>query len=224
MKKIFYITFLFTAFSMSLTACLSNHDKDQAEKAKELAMPTSASQKYVVDTTSSVIDWKGSNPTGTHSGILKLKSGKLTINNGKIESGSFIIDMKSLQVTNLTGKDKTKLEAHLKGTTQGKETDFFNTKKYPEAKFEVTGFTNKNGQALLEGNLTIKEITNNISIPVAINHTNTEITLRSTPFTIDRTHWKVNFGSKSVFAGLGDNFIFDDIELKVRINAEKSDS
>lgn len=222
MKKIFYTTFLFMAFSLGFTGCGSDHSKDKAEKARELARPTSASQKYVVDTTSSVINWKGSNPTGTNSGTLKLKSGKFSVMDTEIESGSFIINMKSLQVTNLTGNNKTKLEDHLKGTTQGKEGDFFNTKKYPEAKFEVTGFSDENGQPILQGNLTIKETTNNISIPVEVNKTMSGLTLKGKNFTIDRTNWKVNYGSKSVFAGLGDNFIFDDIELEFQIDAKKA--
>ena len=48
------------------------------------------------------------------------------------------------------------------------------------------------------------------------------MTIESEAFTIDRTKWGVNYGSKSVFDDLGDKFINDDIELKILVSAKKS--
>ena len=47
------------------------------------------------------------------------------------------------------------------------------------------------------------------------------MSLRSEPFTIDRTKWNVNYGSKSVFDNLGDKFIDDDIKLTIDLVAKK---
>ena len=43
--------------------------------------------------------------------------------------------------------------------------------------------------------------------------------LKSETFSIDRTLWDVNFGSKSVFDNLGDKFISDEIELTISVVA-----
>jgi hypothetical protein len=48
------------------------------------------------------------------------------------------------------------------------------------------------------------------------------MTLNTEVFTINRTDWGVNYGSKSVFENLGDKFINDDIELKISIKANKA--
>ena len=79
--------------------------------------------------------------------------------------------------------------------------------------------TEENGQKILQGNLTIKDETKNIAFPVTVEISENELTLESETFTIDRTIWGVNYGSKSVFDDLGDNFISDDIELKIMVTA-----
>ena len=55
---------------------------------------------------------------------------------------------------------------------------------------------------------------------ISRNGESMEIT--SEEFTIDRTKWNVNYGSKSVFDGLGDKFINDDISLKINLKANKA--
>ena len=107
------------------------------------------------------------------------------------------------------------------GTVEGKEGDFFNVNEFPEATFEVTGISETDGKTMMEGNLTIKDETKNISFPVSINKTDDGYEISSEEFTIDRTNWNVNYGSKSVFDSLGDNFIYDDITLKLDIKADK---
>lgn len=51
---------------------------------------------------------------------------------------------------------------------------------------------------MLEGNLTIKDSKNNISFPVTYTLDGNTMSIKSEPFTIDRTKWNVNYGSKSV--------------------------
>jgi hypothetical protein len=47
------------------------------------------------------------------------------------------------------------------------------------------------------------------------------MTLTSEKFTIDRSKWNIQYGSKSFFDNLGDKFINDDMELKVTLVASK---
>jgi polyisoprenoid-binding protein YceI len=222
MKKSILSTFAIAAFLTAVVGC--KNDKNQAEtsEAQEAATAQAEAMEFKVDTSASTIEWRGSKPTGEHTGTIKLADGTFSANDSIIESGNFVIDMQSIKVTDLEGKDKADLEAHLMGTVEGKEGDFFNATKYPEATFEVSDITEENGQKMLSGNLTIKEETKNVTFPVSINQSDDSIEITSEEFTIDRTNWNVNFGSKSVFDGLGDNFVSDDIVLKINLKATKA--
>ena len=112
------------------------------------------------------------------------------------------------------GEGGDKLKAHLLSE------DFFDVAKYPEVKFELTdipaeGIRLSEAQEL-KGNLTLKDVTKNITIPVesvSLDDAMGAYTIKSKTFTINRTDWNVKYGSKSFFTGLGDKFINDEIEL-----------
>jgi len=197
-------------------ACKNN----EKEIEKELVAASEASEtatEYTVDKDESLIKWEGSKPTATHHGTMKLDSGVLLVNEGQIEAGKFLIDMKSITDEDLEGEYKDNLEAHLKGTAEGKEGDFFNVNEYPTATFEWTGYEND----VIKGNLTIKDKTNPIEFVAKVSVDDTQITIHSEPIKLDRTKWGVNFGSKSVFDNLGDKFINDIMIIKVDLVAKK---
>ncbi|MGM1056932.1 MAG: YceI family protein [Bacteroidota bacterium] len=219
MKKTFLNVFMIAGIAMATVGCKND---TTSEDAKEVATANAEAMEYAVDISTSVIEWEGNKPTGTHTGTIQLKNGTFKANDSIIESGTFVISMTSINVTDLEGDEKNNLESHLKGTVEGKEGDFFNVNQFPEATFVVTGVNQVNGQTVLQGNLTMKEDTKNIEFPVTINQTEDAIELTSEPFTIDRTQWKVNYGSKSVFDGLGDKFINDDIILTLNLKAKKA--
>ena len=222
MKNLWSKTVLITFLGLTITGCKNENNKAKTEDAKDAREANLEAENFEVKTDESVIHWKGRKPTATHTGTIKLAEGSFKANDSTIESGRFVIDMKSIEVSDLKGKDRSDLEAHLKGTVEGKEGDFFNTEEYPEAIFEITDITKENGQTMLSGNLTIKEDTKNVTFPVNIDHSGDQVEISSEEFSIDRTHWKVNFGSKSVFDGLGDNFVYDDIHVRIKLLAEKS--
>lgn len=222
MKKTFFNIFMIAGIAMATVGCKNENNEATTADAKEVAMANEEAVMYVVDPTASVIDWEGNKPTGTHTGTIQIEEGTFQANDSILQSGTFVIDMTSINVTDLEGDEKVNLENHLKGTVEGKEGDFFNVNQYPEATFEVTGITEKDGQTMLQGNLTMKEETKNVEFPVNINRTEEAIEITSEPFVIDRTKWGVNYGSKSVFEGLGDKFISDDIKLTINLKAKKA--
>ena len=97
---------------------------------------TSFSQSKRIDPLKSTISWLGKKVTGQHEGILKFKEGILIFSNSKLVGGNFIADMTSLSNTDQTGKDKIKLENHLKSS------DFFDTSQFKTAnlKFKTIRF------------------------------------------------------------------------------------
>ena len=84
-----------------------------------LCATISYSQVKKINTQKSSIHWIGKKVTGEHGGTLKFKEGSLTFKNKVIAGGSFVVDMTTLTNTDQTGKDKEKLEGHLKSA------DFF---------------------------------------------------------------------------------------------------
>nr|WP_321237099.1 YceI family protein [uncultured Psychroserpens sp.] len=212
------------ALTITFTSCKDKAAEANTSDAEAAAVSESTSQKYTVNVSESIIHWKGFKPTGTHTGTINLDNGVFKTDDGKLQSGTFLIDMKSINVTDLeAGNGKENLESHLMGTVEGKEGDFFNVTKFPTAVFEITATESiAAGKTRLSGNLAMTGQKHNISFPVTITNEGDMMTIESEPFTIDRTTWGINFKSKSVFDNLGEKFINDDMELKITIKAKKT--
>jgi polyisoprenoid-binding protein YceI len=200
------------AIGAAVVSCKKKADEAVTTDAAEVATSEVAATKYMANATESVIEWTGYKPTGKHNGTIKIETGVFTVNDGTLETGSFIIDMNSLS----DSEANAKLEGHLKSA------DFFDVEKHSSAAFEVTGFEMVDGKSMLSGNLTLKDVKNNVTFPVTTTEDGDTFTLTSEMFTIDRSKWNVQYGSKSFFDDLGDKFINDDIELKVTVKAKKS--
>ncbi|WP_396597100.1 YceI family protein [Dokdonia sp. R86516] len=221
MKKQILNTLAAVALVAGVVSCKGEKNETEAKDAQEVAVVENAA-KFKVDAASSTIEWVGSKPTGKHNGTINIENGVVNVAGDAI-TGTFLIDMASITVTDLeAGDGKESLEGHLKGMAEGKEDHFFNVAKYPTAAFEVTGVTEKDGKKMMQGNLTMRDQKKNIEFPVSYSVDGENMTLTSEPFTIDRTDWGVNYGSQSVFDNLGDKFISDDIELTVNLKATKA--
>ncbi|MBT8271124.1 MAG: YceI family protein [Bacteroidia bacterium] len=218
MKKNVFNLFLVLALSAAVVGCKKKADEAETTDAVEVTEAQASSVKYMANASESSIAWKGFKPTGTHDGTINIESGVLMITDGKVESGSFLIDMNSIVNLDMPADSdgNGKLVGHLKSA------DFFDVEKFPNAAFEVTGFEENDGKTMLSGNLTMKEKKNNITFPVSVQQDGDNLTLTSETFTIDRSKWDVRYGSKSFFDNLGDKFINDDIELSITLKAKKS--
>lgn len=221
-KSVLSIAFLAV---LSLSSCKKEGTTEEnlENTTENVATEVSVSGTYVVDTTASVINWVGSKPAGKHTGTITLKEGNFDVTEGKISGGSFIIDMTSITVTDLTEETgKSNLEMHLKGTGEKEGEDhFFNTTKFPTSTFKINSVTEENGSYTVNGTLTMKDIAKEVSFPATIAVSDTETTLTSNAFKINRTLWGVNYASKSIFDDLKDKFVDDEIELTINVKAKK---
>ncbi|NDW09761.1 YceI family protein [Dysgonomonas sp. 520] len=211
-------TLLFSIFLLA-TAC-GNTGRNKVDGTDAQAAATGEGQVLVVDTTASVIRWTGFKPGGSHSGIIKISEGTLTVNGEEATAGSFTIDMNSIVNEDLTDAKMNKmLVDHLKSE------DFFEVAKYPQSKFTITKIEKSATPSdsvnyTISGNLKMKDVEKNISFGAKINKEGEIYKAVSVPFSIDRTQWNVKYGSKSLFSELKDNFINDDIELQITIEAK----
>ena len=165
----------------------------------------------LIDVENSKIKWIGEELSGkNHYGSLKFKKGNLNLNNGVIISGNFIVDMKTINVEDLQGGSKQRLEGHLRSD------DFFSVEKFSEAIFEAKSpavVNKKEGVQILSGNLTIKGITHPAKIEIDDNW--------SAKLVFDRSKFDVRFRSGNFFQNLGDKLIYDEIAINAKIAFEK---
>tara|TARA_R110002096_G_scaffold222171_3_gene411025 strand:- start:55 stop:633 length:579 start_codon:yes stop_codon:yes gene_type:complete len=161
--------------------------------------------KKEIKTENSKVVWKGYKVTGSHQGVIAIKSGQLTFNEGRLTGGDFTIDMSTISNTDLEGEYKGKLEGHLKSD------DFFGVEKFPTATliFTKVNSTGKNSYEVT-GDITIKGKTDTVTLDVSVYGNKANASLK-----IDRTKFDVRYGSTSFFDGLKDKAIYDDFDLVV---------
>lgn len=167
---------------------------------------------YTVDLSKSSVTWEGKKFTGGHNGTVNLTSGSLGFNGKKLTEGSFVVNM-----TTIKDADKSaNLEKHLKSE------DFFGTEKFPTASFSIKKVIANGNNASITGDLTIKGITNSITFPATIVwNADKTVTAAADKIVIDRTKYNIQYKSKSIFSDIGDNFIYDDFTLSVKLVAKK---
>ncbi len=171
---------------------------------------------YQADTQATILKWKGYKVTGEHEGTVKLKEGFLVYEDGKLAGGEFVIDMTTIEDTDLQGQWKAKLENHLKSD------DFFGVDRYPTSKFVITRVVPQGpGKYKIIGNLTIKGITKEIRF-VADVQENGDSVVADARITVDRAEFNVRYGSGSFFDNLGDKTIYDEFDLWVHLVTRKA--
>lgn len=200
-------------------ASCSNSPKNKIEGTDSQAIANGSGEQLVVDTQASSIHWVGTKPGGSHHGTIGIKEGSLAINGTEVASGSFIIDMNAIVDEDLTDQKMNEmLVNHLESA------DFFDVEKYPTSSFAITKVEavagNDSITHRISGNLKMKDVDKNITFDAKITKEGDAYKAVTVPFTIDRTQWNVQYGSKSIFADLKDKFIDDNIELQITIIAK----
>jgi polyisoprenoid-binding protein YceI len=181
-----------------------------------LAVPAFAATTYKVDPNESKLNWEAKKVTGSHNGVLTMKSGKLDFDGDKLKGGEFVVDMTSLKVLDVTDpKYNSDLTNHLKSD------DFFSTEKSPESKFTLKSVTKKaDGTWEAEGPMTIKGISHDIKVPLTVEKTNDHVVVKGKA-SLDRTKWNIKFRSGKFFQNLGDKLIYDNFDVAVELKAKK---
>lgn len=181
-----------------------------------ILLPVKKADTYKVNTDKSSINWVAKKVTGQHEGTLKIKSGALTAEGKNIKGGSFLIDMASINNTDLQGDMRDKLQGHLKSD------DFFSVDKFPTANFSIVKIMPAGaGKVNISGNLTIKGKTASVTFPADVTMDGNTLTAKANSVKVDRTKYDIKFRSKNFFENLGDKAIEDEFELSINLIASK---
>ncbi|MBK9744791.1 MAG: YceI family protein [Saprospiraceae bacterium] len=162
-----------------------------------------------INTATSNVNWKGYKVTGSHEGNIKFKSGSLAFNEMTLTGGELIVDMNSLDCTDLQGGGKGKLEGHLKSD------DFFGVAAHPNATIKFTKVVSRGvaGEYKITANITIKNITKEIKFNATAKDGTANATIK-----LDRSDFDIKYGSGSFFDNLGDKTIYDEFDLAITLN------
>jgi len=194
---------------------LTGNDPDSVDENDQFRLDN---RSYTVDIEQSIIEWTGRNPSSTHYGTLRLLRGDITIQQGKL-NGTFEIDMHSLKNLNLEGNEwQPVLIAHLKSD------DFFFAAKFPAARFTIDS-ARRIGASLsapnfeVEGTLELRGVRNDMKFLATISNLPGGVITAEAHFDLDRTQWKIIYGSSRYFEHLGMHLVFDPVSIGLRIVA-----
>ena len=170
--------------------------------------------KFEIVSAQSNINWTGKKVTGAHNGTITIKSGSLSLNDGKLSNGNFIIDTTSIVISDVTDPaTNAQFAGHLFSE------DFFATDQFPEATFVITAVDQTNeDNTVITGDLTIKGITHAVIFAADVVVNSNTLTASGKIF-IDRTKYNMKFRSGNFFTNLGDNLIYNEFELDVKLTA-----
>ena len=213
MKSIISATAL--AFvSLSIAGCpnpTANKPRAEVEApVKEAPAPPAdeadPSDVYVVSGLASRIDFVGAKVTGKHDGGFKTFEGRISVPDSKVEEASIEIeiDMDSLWT------DAEKLTGHLKSV------DFFESEKFPEAKFVSTSIVKSEVEGAthsITGNLSLRGVEKSITFPASIEVSDAGVKA-SSEFALDRKLFGITY------PGMPDDLIKDDVLVKLTIDAK----
>ena len=200
MKKLFALSIF-----VLLISCNMNSNKQSNQNITSVVAPDA---DYKINLDESILTWTGREvSTSSHYGTINFSSGQFEVSEGLISQGEFIVDMTSINVQDLSGGSKERLEGHLRSD------DFFSVESFPTAHLYISSSELiSQGKWLVNSFLTIKDI----SHPVLFEMSNTDEGWIAN-LVFDRSKYNVKFRSGTFFENLGDKLIYDDIELKINL-------
>nr|WP_295927757.1 YceI family protein [uncultured Dyadobacter sp.] len=169
---------------------------------------------FAVEGSQSNIDWTGKKVTGAHNGTIDIKAGELTVGDGNLSGGNFVIDTTSIKILDITDPDTNQQFAgHLFSA------DFFSTEHFPEAAFVITATEHlESNNYQITGDLTIKGITHEVAFGAQVHISDDTVTATGKVI-VDRTRYDMKFRSGNFFTNLGDSLIYNEFELEVQLTA-----
>jgi polyisoprenoid-binding protein YceI len=220
MKNLIFVLLAAAAF----VACDKAPKGDNAQIREQEEASAATGKTFTVDTATSRVRFTGHGVGKNHPGIFDISYGTVAIENDSVSGGTFTIDINSMAMEQKGDDIKTKLRPHLLSG------DFFNAEQFGTAKFEITNIIpyepKENEKSLVEGanfyvsgNLTLKDVTKNISFPARIDLDGNRLKADAN-FDIDRTQWQMNYGNDKT---LGDKFISETVNIELHLEALSED-
>lgn len=219
LKFIFSIA-ITAAFLVSCNSEPKSESKEMSAEDKLDSLNAEAEGTYRVQPENSTVTWTGNMTKvgGTslynHTGNLKVTEGSLTIKEGEISDGNFVVDMSSMVTTDENYDEKDRSRENLIGHLSSP--DFFAIDSFPQAMFTVKKVEGDK----VHGDLTVRGITKEEVIEGVSTEMSNGVLKASGKLVFDRQDYDINFSMEEA-QGVKDKFIDDDIEVMVNFTAVK---
>ena len=203
MKQIIIAVVLAVAVYLGFSYVNANKNAEVQEElvTEEMNTEVIAEGEFSLNKEASYLNWTGKRIGATHEGSFGIQAASFN----EDFTGTMVIDMASLTT------DSDILINHLKGE------DFFDVATYPTATFVATSYT----EGMLNGTLTVRGTSKELSVPVTATLEGETMTLNAT-FGLDRTQWGITFRSSNFFADLGEAAIDDTVNVDARLVLERN--
>lgn len=197
----------FIVLLLLLSACGGRTDSTAPDTEAAMVTASASSEVGNINLEKSVIYWKGTKFSNTryHEGFLKLKAGNLRVENGIIKGGSFLVDINTIQVTDIPeheAKARANLEMHLKRD--------FDADQFPYSQFCITGVVQVGNSQQICGDLQIRDIKRKVCFK-----TTTQGKLHLASLTLNRSEWNIGAEGSWLEERLVDDAFYLTIKLWV---------
>ena len=134
------------------------------------------------------ITFVGGKPDGsTHSGTFKELTGAIEVPSEDVTQAKLNVTIKIESMET----DNERLTGHLLSP------DFFEARRYPEAKFVSKSIEKTDDGYMIVGELTMRGVTKPLKFPAKITVEGDDVTL-SSKFELDRTQWEIVYGKGQI--------------------------
>ena len=210
------------SLSAAVFSCSDSPKGDNATITDKQQVADGSGTTFQIDTADSRIRFTGHGVGKNHPGVFKLSSGSVSVAGNQVTGGSFVINIKSMDLEQKGGMFDEKLRPHLMSG------DFFDANKFSTARFEITKVepyqASGSDTSIVEGanfsvsgNFTLKDVTKNITFPAKIDLDGNTLKAKGN-FDIDRRQWNMNYGNDKT---LGDKFISEKVNIELDLEANK---
>jgi polyisoprenoid-binding protein YceI len=163
------------------------------------------------------IHWKGMKfaGLGAHEGDVKLVGGMLVLRHQQLTGGSFTIDMRSIDVTDIPASDRVSRQ---KLRTRLLSADVFDTAHFPTAVFAATG-AKRTGDSTWQvaGTLSLRGVTRPITFSTDVRWAEVGHMVATANLVLDRQQWGIVYRDSRIVNDLVD----DDIQLAITLDARR---
>jgi polyisoprenoid-binding protein YceI len=196
---------------VALAASVALYSCGSSEKTTETTtVDSTATATYTINVDSSTVNWKGTMvKMYSHFGTVKLKEGSITLTGGKLSSGTFTVDLKSINPLD-SGYTKEHPREGLIGHLSAP--DFFATDSFPTATFVVKSVDGTTAT----GDLTVRGKTNEEKVTDLVITADSSNVAASGKLVFNRQKYGVSYK-----ATMKDMVLSDDIELTVNLKGTK---
>ncbi|MGQ0701526.1 MAG: YceI family protein [Gemmatimonadales bacterium] len=179
------------------------------------ALKCDPASRMTVDLEQSRIRWKGTKfwGLGSHEGTVRLKAGEICVMGGRIAGGTFVADLRTIEVTDIPANDpvpRNRLRNHLLSE------DFFHVEAFPEARLVLVAVEQEQRSLhRVRARLTIRSFTHEITFFARIWSLTPDEIRAEARFPVDRHRFGVRYRGST----LRDDLVDDEFTLELTLLA-----